>query len=207
MIYGVPVYKFPATSGGLDTLFIHGRDFYYPGIGIGWGWGPGINLGFYFGGCCGWGGWGWGFGWFGGGIVVNNHFFHRYGFQEFHGSQFHANSAWVHNPEHRGAVPYPHAVAGRYPGAAGAARGAARPNAEAVRSNLSRPSGQSNANQAHPNNHSAFGGSENRQQGARQSDHGYSSMGAGRSSPYSSIGTGAKGAVEAAAGRPGGRGK
>ncbi len=201
----VPVYN-PGYFWGPGYPLYPWPGLYYPGIGIGWGWGPGINLGFYFGGCCGWGGWGWGFGWFGGGIVVNNHFFHRYGFQEFHGSQFHANSAWVHNPEHRGAVPYPHAVAGRYPGAAGAARGAARPNAEAVRSNLSRPSGQSNANQAHPNNHSAFGGSENGSKARVQSDHGYSSMGAGRSSPAPRSAPAPR-SGGGGGGRPGGRGK
>jgi hypothetical protein len=149
---------------------------FYPGIGIGWGWGLGINLGFYFPGCCGWGGWGWGFGWFGGGIFVNNGFFHRYGFREFHGSEFHATSAWAHNPEHRGGVPYPHSVAGRFAG--GNARGAAgRPSADAVRSNLSR----SEANRT--NNHSAFGGSENGSRAREQSDHGFSSMGAGRTAP------------------------
>jgi len=174
----VPVYN-PGYFWGAGYPLYPWPGLYYPGIGIGWGWGPGINLGFYFGGCCGWGGWGWGFGWFGGGIFVNNHFFHRYGFAEFHGSGFHANSAWQHNPEHRGAVPYPHAVAGRYQGAAGAARNAARPSAESVRSNMSR----SSASQAHPNNHSAFGGSENGSRAREQSDHGFSSMGAGRSAP------------------------
>jgi uncharacterized membrane protein YgcG len=179
----VPVYN-PGYFWGPGYPLYPWPGLYYPGIGIGWGWGPGINLGFYFGGCCGWGGWGWGFGWFGGGIFVNNHFFHRYGFAEFHGSEFHANSAWVHNPEHRGAVPYPHAVAGRFQGAA--ARSAARPSAEAVRSNISR----SSANEAHPNNHSAFGGSENGSRARVQSDHGFSSMGAGRSAPASRGGGG-----------------
>jgi uncharacterized membrane protein YgcG len=180
----VPVYD-PGYFWGAGYPLYPWPPLFYPGIGIGWRWGPGINLGLYFGGCCGWGGWGWGFGWFGGGIIVNNHFFHRYGFHEFHGSEFHANSAWVHNPEHRGAVPYPHAVASHYQGAA--MRGAAaRPSPEAVRSNISRPNASpSNANQAHPNNHSAFGGSENGSKARVQSDHGFSSMGAGRSAPAS----------------------
>jgi hypothetical protein len=187
----VPVYN-PGYFWGAGYPMYPWPGLYYPGIGIGWGWGPGINLGFYFGGCCGWGGWGWGFGWFGGGIFVNNHFFHRYGFQEFHGSEFHANSAWQHNPEHRGAVPYPHSVAGRYQGAQGAAmRNAARPSAESVRSNMSRSN--ANANQAHPNNHSAFGGSENGSKARVQSDHGYSSMGSARSSPAPRMGGGGGG--------------
>jgi hypothetical protein len=153
---------------------------FYPGIGIGWGWGFGIHLGLFFPGCCGWGGWGWGFGWFGGGgIFVNNHFFHRYDFHEFHGSEFHANSAWVHNPDHRGAVPYPHSVASRYQGGGANVRNAARPSAESVRSNMSKAS----ANEARPNNHSAFGGVDNGSKARQQSDHGFSSMGSQRTAP------------------------
>jgi uncharacterized membrane protein YgcG len=185
----VPVYN-PGYFWGAGYPLYPWPGLYYPGIGLGWGWGRGINLGFYFGGCCGWGGWGWGFGWFGGGIIVNNHFFHRYGFQEFHGSEFHANSAWQHNPEHRGAVPYPHAVAPRFQGAA-MRNAAARPSAEAVRSNMSRSNAnQSNANQAHPNNHSAFGGVNNGSNARVQSDHGFSSMGSARSAPASRGGGG-----------------
>jgi uncharacterized membrane protein YgcG len=195
----VPVYN-PGYFWGEGYPLYPWPGLYYPGIGLGWGWGPGIHLGFYFGGCCGWGGWGWGFGWFGGGIFVNNHFFHRYGFNEFHGSEFHATSAWAHNPEHRGAVPYPHAVAPRYQGAA--MRSAARPSAEAVRSNISRP----NANEAHPNNHSAFGGSENGSKARVQSDHGFSSMGSSRSAPASrGFGGGGGGSRGGGGGGGGGR--
>jgi hypothetical protein len=155
---------------------------FYGGVGFGWHWGIGIHLGFYFGGCCGWGGWGWGPGWFNHTIVVNNHFFHRYDFHEFHGSEFHANSTWVHNPEHRGAVPYANrAVQSRYQGAANNARAAERPNPSSVRSNLSNPRPASN--EARPNNHSAFGGVSNGSQARQQSDHGYQSMGSGRSAP------------------------
>lgn len=189
----VPVYN-PAYFWGPPYALYPWPPLFYPGIGIGWGWGPGINLGFYFGGCCGWGGWGWGFGWFGGGIFVNNHFFHRYGFREFHGSEFHATSAWVHNPEHRGAVPYPRGVASRYQGAA--MRNEARPSAAAVRSNMAR----SSANQAHPNNHSAFGGVNNGSKARVQSDHGFSSLGSARTAPAFHGG----GRPGGAGGRPGG---
>lgn len=152
---------------------------YYPAVGIGWGWGLGINVGLFFPGCCGWGGWGWGFGWFGGGVIVENHFFHRYGFHEFHGSDFHAQSAWVHNPEHRGAVPYPHSVAGRYPGGGQSFRGAAvRPNAAEVRSNMNRAASNES------NRHSVFGGTQNGGARARMnSDHGFSSIGSQRAAP------------------------
>lgn len=155
---------------------------FYPGIGIGWGWGPGINLGFYFPGCCGWGGWGWGFGWFGGGIYVNNAFFHRWGFNDFHGGAY-GHAAWAHDPAHRGGVPYPHGVAGRFQGSN--FRGAAaRPNAGEVRSNLSRGAEQNRgATENRSNNHSAFGGTQNGSRARQQSDHGFSSMGSQRTAP------------------------
>jgi hypothetical protein len=161
--WGPPVYPWPGL--------------FYPGIGIGWGWGLGINLGFYFPGCCGWGGWGWGFGWGGGGIFVNNAFFHRYGFAELHGGAY-GRTAWAHNPAFRGGVPYPRGVAARY---GGAARAESRPSARAVRSNMERSS--AHANEARPNNHSAFGGVSNGSRAREQSDHGFSSMGSARTAP------------------------
>jgi hypothetical protein len=123
----------------------------YPGIGFGYGFGPGIYIGGFFGGCCGWGslGWGWGPGWFGGGILVNNYFMHRYGFADgFHGGgEFRGTSAWAHNANHRMGVPYANrAVAARYQGAGGAragVRGSAgasslnRSNTSATRGNAS----------------------------------------------------------------------
>jgi len=151
----------------------------YYGGGFGWGWGPGVNLGFYFGGCCGWGGWGWGPGWFNHTIVVNNYFFHRYSFAEYHGSEFHANSNWVHNPEHRGGVPYRGAAAARFQGAAANARFASRPSPSSMRPNLERP------NEARANNHSAFGGVSSGSRARVQSDHGASSVGSRPSAPRS----------------------
>ncbi len=182
----VPTYD-PSYFWGPPPPYYPWPDLYYPGIGVGWGWGGGINLGFYFGGCCGWGGWGWTPGWFGGGISVNNHFFHRYGFRDFHGSDFHANSAWVHNPEHRGAVPYPHGVGERFQGQGGGFRGAVRPSPESIRGGFARGGfgggNRSFGNEARPNNHSAFGGVNNGGRARIQSDHGFSSMGSQRTAP------------------------
>jgi uncharacterized membrane protein YgcG len=172
----VPTYN-PAYFWGPPPPYYPWPGLFYPSIGIGWGWGPGINLGFYFPGCCGWGGWGWGFGWFGGGIFVNGPFFHRYGFGgDFHGG-FYGRAAWVHNPAFRGGVPYPRGVAARY---GGAARAEARPNAAAVRSSMARSENRGGMNESHPNNHSAFGGTNNGSRAREQSDHGFSSMGSGR---------------------------
>lgn len=89
----------------------------YPGISIGFDWGPGINLGLCFGGWggWGWGGWGWMPNWYGGGIIINNSFFHRFGFRHFEGNAAFGHSAWVHNPGHRLGVPYPNRqVAARF---------------------------------------------------------------------------------------------
>jgi hypothetical protein len=181
----VPVYD-PAYFWGVAPDLYPWPPLFYPGIDIGWSWGLGIDLGFYFPGCCGWDGWGWGFGWFGGGIFCNNSFFHRYGFHEFHGGGRHGTSAWVHNPAHRGGVPYPRSVAGRF-GGGGEFRGGdlrggeARPSSESVRNGLSREEGNRGFGGA--NNHSAFGGSE-RGAGDRDfSDRGFSSMGSARIAP------------------------
>lgn len=171
----VPTYD-PAYFWGAAPGLYPWPGLFYPSIGLGWGWGLGINLGFYFPGCCGWGGWGWGFGWFGGGLYVNNAFFHRWGYAEFHGGGAYGRSAWAHDPAHRGGVPYPHSVAGRFAG--GNVRGAAaRPNSAAVRSNLSRAESHTT------NNHSAFGGSQNGSHARESSDHGFSSMGRARTAP------------------------
>jgi len=174
---------------------------YYPGVGLGWGWGGGIRLGFFFGGCCGWGGWGWGPGWFGGGIYVNNYFLHRYNFHEFGGGAgFRGNSLWAHDPSHRQGVPYANrAVAQRFNsgnvrgGAAGArfngGGAAARVNGGSANSfrggNESRGAQQQQQRSFQPsnNNHSAFGGVQNGSHARVQSDHGFSSMGPARTAP------------------------
>ena len=195
----VPVYN-PGYFWGAPGMYPW-PGLYYPGIGIGWGWGLGINLGFYFGGCCGWGGWGWGPGWFNHSIIVNNNFFHRYNYAEFHGGgAFRGNGVWAHDPAHRGGAPYPGGVASRYQGAANARGGAmARPSAEAARANLSRANSQSPGT----NNHSAFGGSENGSRARVQSDHGHASLGSQRSAP--AFGGGGGGGGSRGGGGGGGR--
>lgn len=94
-VWGPPVY------GAYPALW-------YPEIGFGFGFGPGIEIGAFFGdwGGWGWGGWGWGFNWFGGGIFVNDRFFHRFGFHDWHGEGY-GIRAWAHDPAHRLGVPYP----------------------------------------------------------------------------------------------------
>jgi Protein of unknown function (DUF3300) len=165
----------------------------YPGIGIGFGWGVGVDLGLYFGGWggWGWGGWGWTPNWYGGGIFLNNSFFHRFGFAHFHGDAL-GRTAWAHDPAHRLGVPYANrAAADRFGGrtagdfnrgAGNVNRGAAggRQGAAATRQQPGFGSSQFEQ-RGNTQNHSAFGGYNNGGATRMQSDHGFSSMGAGRS--------------------------
>lgn len=163
---------------------------YYPPIAAGWGWYPGIDLGFYFGGGWGlWGGFGWGWGpnWFGGGIIVNAGFFHRFGYRDFHPG---FGSVWVHDPGHRLGVPYANReVAARFGGGnlrggVGGFRGgneAFRGGNEAFRE--TRPQagerfGTEGFERQNPGgNRSAFSGIRPGGQAQMRSDHGFSSMG------------------------------
>jgi hypothetical protein len=154
----------------------------YPGIDVGFGFFPGIDIGLYFGGWggWGWGGWGWAPDWFGGGIFIDHSFFHRYGFSEFHGAPL-GRSAWVHDPAHRLGVPYPNrTVAARY--ASGAGRlGAAGTSFNRGNSRPQERFGNSGFEQrGYTQNHSVFGGYHDGGMTRMQSDHGFSSMGAGR---------------------------
>ncbi len=155
----------------------------YPGIGLGFSFFPGVSLGLYFGGCCGWGGWGWGFDWFGGGIFVNNFFFHRYGFREFGEPGFRGREAWAHDPGHRMGVPYSNpAVANRFLGAGGAARqnfNAANRAGATARAPSERMGSQQFEQRSESGNHSAFGGAESRGRAQFEGDHGFHSSGGG----------------------------
>jgi uncharacterized membrane protein YgcG len=164
----------------------------YPGLDVGFGWYPGIDLGLYFGGWggWGWGGWGWAPNWYAGNIFIDRSFFHRYGFQHFHdpGGAM-GRAVWTHNPEHRLGVPYANRqVAGRF-----ANNGAFRGSAD----RFGAPAGSANRRESAPQqrlgspgfeqrgwtgNHSVFGGYHNGGSSRIESDHGFSSMGAGRTS-------------------------
>ncbi len=174
----VPVYN-PGYFWG-DVYGVY-PPLFYPGIGIGWGWGGGIYIGGFFGGL-GWGGWGWGPNWFGGGIFVNGFFFHRYGFGDFHGAGFGVRSAWAHDPEHRLGVPYSNrALADRYRGAAAARRvGGERYSAPREQSSRGASGNRGFEQRSSGANHSAFGGIQSRSETREQSDHGFSSLGGGR---------------------------
>jgi uncharacterized protein DUF3300 len=177
---------------------------FYPGVEVGFGFFPGIDIGLYFGGWggWGWGGWGWGPDWFGGGIFINHSFFHRYGFEHFHGDPL-GRSAWAHDPVHRLGVPYANrSVADRFGGnrSGGEQRGpeGGRAGSEGGRAG-SEGSGRAGSEgggrsapaqrfgsggfeqRGYTNSHSVFGGYHSGGETRMQSDHGFSSMGGGRS--------------------------
>ncbi|MGA7415452.1 MAG: DUF3300 domain-containing protein, partial [Bryobacteraceae bacterium] len=172
---------------------------YYPGVDVGLGWFPGIDLGLYFGGWggWGWGGWGWTPNWYGGNIFINHSFFHRYGFQHFHDEPF-GGSVWAHNPEHRLGVPYGNrGVAGRFAQNGAYGGGAYRGYRGGTYQSLNRGAGSTQGFRAAPQqrfgtpgfeqrgwtgNHSVLGGYHNGGTTLMQSDHVFSSMGAGRTS-------------------------
>jgi uncharacterized protein DUF3300 len=158
----------------------------YPGIDIGFDWGLGVDLGLYFGGWggWGWGGWGWAPNWYGGGIILNHSFFHRYGFNHFHGDAL-GSSAWAHDPGHRLGVPYGNReVADRFGGRAAGreARGGFTPRegfnrgAPGGRDGFGSPGFEQ---RGYAGNHSAFGGYHGGGATRMESDHGFSSFGGG----------------------------
>ena len=156
----------------------------YPGIDIGWGWGPGIELGLFFGGWggWGWGGWGWLPNWYGGSIWLNHSFFHRYGFEHFHGEPL-GRSVWTHDPVHRLGVPYANRdVANRFGGRAEGDRFAGHVNSGGERPSVGTQHFGSSGfeKRGWTNSHSVFGGYHNGAATRMESDHGFSSMGAGR---------------------------
>jgi hypothetical protein len=175
----VPVYN-PEWVWG-PPVFGYYPPLFYPGIGVGFSFLPGIDLGFYFGGGWGlWGGFGWGWGpdWFGGRILLNGNFFHRYGFNDFHRG---LGGVWAHDPGHRLGVPYPNrAVASRFGGSAGF-RGTANFRGDAARGGNGFEGRSAAPAQGRfapeRGGHSAFGGIQSGSTTRMQSDHGFSSIG------------------------------
>jgi Protein of unknown function (DUF3300) len=179
-----------------DPLWIWGPPVYYPYPR--WFWpprrGPGfiffggpIQVGLFFGGGWGgWGGWGWHPGWGSHTIIVNNVFIHRYGFNSNHVANITGTGVWSHDASHRLGVPYPNrALSNQYRAgvrdnlrAPGGAAGGARPEGERMGDRQIAPNT--------PNrNHTAFGSIENGANGNEKlhTDHGYSSLGPGRTAP------------------------
>ncbi|MGA2726123.1 MAG: DUF3300 domain-containing protein [Bryobacteraceae bacterium] len=181
-VWYVPNYN-PAYIWGPPVWGLY-PPIFYPGIDVGLVWYPGIDLGLYFGGWggWGWGGWGWAPNWFGGGIIIDHSFFHRFGFQHFHeaGGAL-GTSVWTHNPEHRLGVPYANReVAGRFAANGAVGRAPAQSLNRGERASQQRLGNSGFEQRGWTGNHSVFGGYHDGGMTRMQSDHGFSSMGAGR---------------------------
>ena len=179
----VPVYN-PAWFWG-PALYYPYPGWYWPAAPVGglyFGWGPGIRMGLFFGtGWNGWGGWGWHPGWGGHTIIVNNTFIHRYNFNSTHLAQLHGTSVWAHDPAHRVGVPYTR------PELSNRFQSNVRENLRTSPTQQARQSvapsneriGGRSVPQSNPRS-GVFGGMGNGQAARINSDHGYSSLGAGR---------------------------
>jgi hypothetical protein len=187
----VPVY---------DPVWIWGPPMWYPYPhwwwpqrsfltgGLYFGFGGPIDMGFYFGaGWHGWGGWGWHPGWGGRTVMVNNSFLHRYNFNGRNVAGVGGSSVWAHDASHRAGVPYANqAMRTQYQG--NVRQNVARPSAGQVRTQMQQQSErfgnrQVPNNAAPAQNRGVFGGMDHGAAARQQADHGYSSMGAARSSP------------------------
>jgi hypothetical protein len=77
--------------------------------------GAGVAIGAIWGNNGGWGGWGWNCGWGRNNVVINNNFINNNRFNRVNVGN---GNAWVHNPIHRGGVPYNNrGMANRFGGA------------------------------------------------------------------------------------------
>jgi len=208
----VPVY---------DPLWIWGPPLWYPyprwywpsrGVivgGVGFGFGAGIDVGLFFGGGWhGWGGWGWHPGWGSHAIIVNNTFIHEHGFNSGHIADVHGNGVWQHDAAHRAGVPYARPeLNNQY---RGNVRQSVAPRSipEEARGGSAQTERFGNRDiprsfSPQQNNRGAFGGMEHGSAATTHAEHGYSSLGAARSSP----GFRGGGAPSAPAARGGGGGR
>ena len=184
-----------------DPAWIWGPPLWYPyaawnyppvgfyGPGVYFGFGPAINVGFYFGaGWHGWRNWGWHPGWRDRRVLVNNTFVHQYGFNGEHLVNAHGSTPWVHDPEHRGGVPYANpALREQFHNNV---RQAVAPRAipQPARNPAVEPGERFGnreipQNRPEPPNRSAFSGQQNGAAAATHAEHGFSSMGPARSAP------------------------
>jgi hypothetical protein len=113
----VPEYNPAAVWGPAPDYYPYPAVYYppYTGAYIAAGaitFGVGVAVGAILAG--GWNNWGWNFGWGGRNVIVNNNFINNNRFNRVNVGN---GNAWVHNPAHRGGVPYSNrAIANRFQG-------------------------------------------------------------------------------------------
>jgi hypothetical protein len=211
-IWGPPLwYPYPHWWWPPPTVIVGGVGFgFYTG---------GIHVGLFFGpGWHGWGGWGWHPGWGAHTVIVNNTFIHRYNFNTMNVRNVHGTTVWTHDAVHRQGVPYTSpALQQQYrgnvrqnlaprsepqPNRAAPGQPAARPNRAPAQPSERMGNRQVPKSTPPAQNRTAFSGSQNSGAAAKvHADHGYSSMGAARSSPARSAPAPARSAPAASGGR------
>ena len=140
----VPQYN-PEAVWGPPPAYYPYPPIYYPPVSTGAiiassaiSFGVGMAVGAIWSGGGGWGGYGWGVGWGHGGnnVVINNNFINR---NNFNRANVGNGNRWVHNPAHRGGVPYNNRnLSNRYNGGA---RPATRPTVGQTQQRLSQHGG------------------------------------------------------------------
>ena len=145
----VPQYN-PVAVWGPPPAYYPYPPIYYPQVSTGAiiassaiSFGVGMAVGAIWSGGGGWGDWGWGVGWGRGGnsVVINNNFINRNHFNRVNVAN---GNRWVHNPAHRGAVPYNNRnVANRYNG--GVRNPTTRPTVGQTQQRLNQHGGAANA--------------------------------------------------------------
>ena len=99
-IWGPAFYSYPAIYYPPRPVIIGSPLIFYS---------TGVSLGSLFTEWDGWNGWGWQPNWFGRRVVVNDNFFHRYGYRTVRGiggNRLGGPAIWQHEPVHRWSVPY-----------------------------------------------------------------------------------------------------
>jgi hypothetical protein len=151
-------------------------------------------------------------------VIVNNTFIHRYNFNTMNVRNVHGTTVWTHDAVHRQGVPYTSpALQQQYrgnvrqnlaprsepqPNRAAPGQPAARPNRAPAQPSERMGNRQVPKSTPPAQNRTAFSGSQNSGAAAKvHADHGYSSMGAARSSPARSAPAPARSAPAASGGR------
>jgi Protein of unknown function (DUF3300) len=168
-IWGAPAYyPYPPVSTG--AVIAAGAISFGAGIAMGAFWGGGWG---------GWGGWGWHPGWGHSNVVINNNFINN---NHFTRTNVANGNNWVHNPAHRGGVPYSNSNVGKRFGTGG--NTIARPNASQTQQRFNqmeqRPgAGQGAASRLGPGNRGEPGRGVAPAQGGANRMGGFGSHGSG----------------------------
>jgi hypothetical protein len=130
----IPQYD-PVAVWGPPPVYYPYPPIYYPAATAAIAFGVGVAVGaIWGGGWGGWSGWGWGAGWGRNNVVINNNFISRNNFNRVNVGN---GNSWVHNPAHRGAVPYANRnVANQFNSARGNVNVNARPTTGQVQQRL-----------------------------------------------------------------------